>query len=117
MMRKNKIAKSLNEYVQCICKKDRFRTKCEFKLRRKGPSELRGRNFSVDIVELRGRNFSVDIFELRGRNFSVDIVIPKLLISISNVDTFKFEHQCFITQLKLFVHDITIMRYRVTHKG
>ena len=78
MMRKNKIAKSLNEFVQCICKKDRFRTKCEFKLRRKGPSELRGRNFSVDIVELRGRNFSVDIFELRGRNFSVDIVIPKL---------------------------------------
>ena len=104
-MKKNKIAKSLNEFVQCICKKDRFRTKCEFKLRRKGPSELRGRNFSVDIVEL------------RGRNFSVDIVIPKLLISISNVDTFKFEHQCFITQLKLFVHDITIMRYRVTHKG
>ena len=47
----------------------------------------------------------------------VDIVIPKLLISISNVDTFKFEYQCFITQLKLFVHDITIMRYRVTHKG
>ena len=104
-MKKNKIAKSLNEFVQCICKKDRFRTKCEFKLRRKGPSELRGRNFSVDIVEL------------RGRNFSVDIVIPKLLISISNVDTFKFEYQCFITQLKLFVHDITIMRYRVTHKG
>ena len=102
-MRKNKIAKSLNEFVQCICKKDRFRTKCEFKLRRKGPSELRGRNFSVDIVEL------------RGRNFSVDIVIPKLLISISNVDTFKFEHQCFITQLKLFLHGITIMRYRVTH--